>query len=87
MAKETKTQPDELVIELRKPVELTGEVYTELRLREPTCGEVAAAQKAGGGMVADIILVALVSGVPKPAVEKIGYRDAKQAVDYLAGFM
>ena len=87
MEKETETQPDELVIELRKPVELTGEVYTELRLREPTCGEVAAAQKTATGMVADIILVALVSGVPKAAVEKIGYRDVKRAVDYLAGFM
>lgn len=86
MEGETQDQPDELVIGLRKSVELTGQVYTELRLREPTCGEVAAAQKVGGGMVADIILVSLVSGVPKPAVEKIGYRDVKQAIDYLTGF-
>jgi len=79
--------PDELVIDLRKPVTLGSETYTQLVLREPTAGEVAQAQKAGGGLASDIVLIALVSGVPKPGVERIGYRDTQRAVQYLAGFM
>lgn len=87
MENETQSPPDELVIELRKPVEFTGQVYTEMNLREPTLGEVANAEKAGGGIASDTVLIALVSGIPKPAVEKIGYRDAKKARDYLMGFI
>lgn len=78
--------PDELVIALRKPVTHSGETYTDLILREPTGGDMKAAEKFTG-FESDIVLIAMVSGVPKPAVEKIGARDLKKAQEYLAGFM
>lgn len=84
--------PDELVITLRKPVSLGSETCERLVLREPTAGEVDKAQKAGrgpdgSGTTSDMVLVALVSGVPKPLVALIGYRDFDKAVKYLGGFM
>lgn len=78
--------PDELVIELRKPVTLGSETYAELILREPTGGDIKAAEKATG-IESDMILIAMVSGLPKPAVEKIGSRDLKRAREYLVGFI
>lgn len=78
--------PDELVIALRKPVTLGSETYTDLVLREPTGGDMKAAEKFTG-IESDIVLIALVSGVPKPAVEMIGARDLKKAQVYLAGFI
>lgn len=78
--------PDELVIALRKPVTHSGETYTELNLREPTGGDMKAAEKLTG-IESDIVLIAMVSGMPKPAVEKIGARDLKKAQVYLAGFI
>ncbi|RJF83458.1 phage tail assembly protein [Azospirillum cavernae] len=83
--------PDELVIELRKPIEVGSEVYMEIRLREPTAGEVEKAQKALIGpnaspTMSDIVMVSLVSGLPKPVVERIPYSDFEKAVRYLMGF-
>lgn len=79
---------DELTITLRKSITLGTIEYTELKLREPTAGEM---QKAGAiasdGMASNILLVSLVTGMPKQAVEKIGARDMHQAVEYLQGFM
>lgn len=84
--KKTAELLDELVIPLRKPVTHAGETYTDLALREPTGGDLKAAEKFTG-FESDIVLIAMVSGVPKPAVEKIGARDLKKAQEYLAGFM
>jgi hypothetical protein len=78
--------PDELVIPLRKPVTLGSETYTDLVLHEPTGGDMKAAEKFTG-IESDIVLIAMVSGVPKPAVEKIGSRDLKKAREYLGGFI
>lgn len=83
--------PDELVIELRKPIEVGSELHTEIRLREPMAGEVEKAQKAlfgpnGSATMSDIVLVSLVSGLPKPVVERVPYRDFEKAVRYLMGF-
>ncbi|NUB13709.1 hypothetical protein GAY28_13950 [Azospirillum brasilense] len=80
------SHPDEKIIPLRSPVEFAGKTYTELRLREPTLGEVADAGKHEG-MASDIFLIAAVTGMEIPAVRKIGYRNAKEARDYLAVFI
>jgi len=84
--------PEQMTLELSKPVTLGSETYSVLELREPTVGEVEKAQRAqrgadGSATASDIVLVSLVSGVPKPAVEKIVYRDFRKAVEYLAVFL
>lgn len=81
---ETKT------ITLRKAVQLGQQTIATLELREPTAAEIVLAQKEGalnGDMASNIVLIAAVSGVPKPAVEKMGIRDVEEASRFLAGFM
>lgn len=81
----TKEQPEELVITLRRPVQLGDITYRELKLREPTAAEWA----QWGGMTgpeADIKAVAIVSGLPEAVIRKIGVRDVTRAAGYIAGF-
>ncbi len=77
--------PDELVISLRKPVTL-GETFTELTLREPTGAQMVEIDKLEG-WAADIKAIALVSGLPEPAVKMIGARDIRTASKYLGSFL
>jgi len=78
--------PDELIITLRKPVTLGTETYTQLVLREPTAAEWE--QWDGlSGVVCDQKAVAVVSGVPLPAVRMIGARDLVQGARYIARFL
>ena len=74
-----------LVIALSKPVALGDQTYTELRLREPTGAEMIATDRKTGWEL-EVALIALVSGVPEPAVIKIGVRDLNRARKYLGGF-
>jgi hypothetical protein len=77
--------PDELVITLRKPVELGDIKFHELRLREPTAGEMIELG-ADTGWQGDVKAISLISGVPEPALRKIGVRDARKASEYLGLF-
>lgn len=78
--------PDELIIVLRKPVMLGTETYTQLVLREPTAAEWE--QWDGlSGVVCDQKAVAVVSGVPLPAVRMIGARDLVAGARYIARFL
>lgn len=78
--------PEELVITLRKPVEHLKEEYTELRLREPTAGEM---QMIRAKPMTDqqTFGVSLISGVPEGAVKKMGVRDVTRAEAYLVSFI
>lgn len=78
--------PDELVLTLRKPVTLGDLSCTQLSLREPTAGEMMQWDKLAG-TEADIVAVSIVSGTPRPLVEKIGARDLNKAARYLGGFL
>ncbi len=78
--------PDELVITLRKPVTLGSETYTQLQLREPTAAEWEQWDKLDG-VALDIKAVSVVSGVPLPAVQKIGARDLVIGARYIARFL
>ncbi|EON14820.1 phage tail assembly protein [Pandoraea sp. SD6-2] len=85
------SQPDEKTITLRKPVKLgSGEsevVYDKINLREPTAGELDKATSVGGSnMGIGIMLIHLVSGLPKTAIEKLCQRDFTEANEYLGGF-
>ncbi|KVO95564.1 hypothetical protein WL21_32435 [Burkholderia ubonensis] len=83
-------QPEEKTIKLRKPVKLgSGEtevVYDSLNLREPTAGELDKAMAATSNIGIGIMLIHLISGVPKAAVEKLSQRDFTEANEYLGGF-
>lgn len=85
MAETADDIPEELTIKLRKPVMLGDIAYTELRLREPTVGEMIQLG-ADEGWKADAKAIALISGVPEPAVCNIGVRDGKRAAEYLGRF-
>jgi len=87
--------PDELVIVLRRPVELGGkgtappEVLVELNLREPTLIELEDLTKNSTkhGVIAAIkMLIATQTGASAAAVGRIGARDFKQAEKYLSSF-
>ncbi|WNC90959.1 phage tail assembly protein [Paraburkholderia sp. FT54] len=84
------SQPEEKTIKLRKPVKLgSGEtevVYDSLNLREPTAGELDKAMSASSNIGIGIMLIHLISGVPKSAVEKLCQRDFTEANEYLGGF-
>lgn len=88
MADEVKEEeiPEELVIVLRKPVEFGGSTYDKLTLREPTAGQMLEWDKVSG-READVKAVAVVSGVPEPAVRLIGTRDLGKAANYISRFL
>jgi len=79
--------PEELIITLRKPVEFGGQVYSELKLREPTAGEYEQVDNVKGATATDILMVSLVSGIPRQVVAKIGMRDVGEAARYLGRFI
>ncbi len=58
---------DHLTITLKKPVELLGETWSSLTVREPTGGELLAVDPFNG-VTADIVGVSRVSGVPQAVV-------------------
>jgi hypothetical protein len=81
---------DTKTIILKAPVELGSESYDRLELKEPTAAQMVKAQKEtarNGNLAGDILLIAEISGVPKPAVDKIGISAIVEAQQYLAGFM
>ncbi|PXX49371.1 phage tail assembly protein [Aquitalea magnusonii] len=90
MAEENKAEvPDELTIELRKPVELAGETTYVLELREPTVDELDRFMKAldkHGPIEATKLLISAVSGVSVAVLGKVGARDFKTAESYLSNF-
>ena len=70
--------PDQLTITLRKPVTL-GETFTEMRLAEPTGAQMLEIDKYRG-VEADLMSLAIVSGIPLPAVKMIGARDIRAGI-------
>ncbi|NIJ07241.1 hypothetical protein FHS31_000837 [Sphingomonas vulcanisoli] len=78
--------PEALRIEFRKPIEFAGSSYTGIDLREPTAAEMLQWDKLGG-TEADIRAVAIVSGMPEPAVKQMGGRDLLKAGRYLGAFL
>ena len=77
--------PETLTIPLKKPVQLGDLTYHELKLREPTAGEMCEVQGKTGWEF-NVAIIAAVSGVPDVAVRKIGVDDARKATKYLDGF-
>lgn len=74
-----------LIIPLREPVMLGDQSYDTLRLREPTGAEMVAVDDKRGWAL-ELALIALVSGVPEPAVLKIGAQDLNKARRFMERF-
>lgn len=78
--------PAEMVIVLKKPIELGELTYTTLTLREPTAAEWELWSHLSG-VAADIAAVAVVSGVPEPVVRKLPVRQLLEGSRYLGRFL
>jgi hypothetical protein len=78
----------EKTIQLRTPIELAGQSYTEITLKEPTAAQIASAGEGGGSSAKmDIDLISHVAGLPKAVVGKLGARDFTDCRMFLAGFL
>ncbi|HEX7853875.1 MAG TPA: phage tail assembly protein [Sphingobium sp.] len=78
--------PEEMVITFRKLLTLGEISYDQIVLREPTALQVTQWDKLSG-VEADIVAVSIVSGIPKPAVEKLPIRDLIKASRFIASFL
>ena len=81
---------EETTIELSKPVVIgsgdTAQTFTELKLREPTAGEIEKASRADTSAGSAITLISLITKIPRTAIEKISKRDLVAANKFLEGF-
>jgi len=85
----------EMVLVLRKPVTFgkdpkNQETYSELKLREPTAGELDKffqKQLKQPGLGAFIYLIAATSGVEEVIVSKIGALDLREAIAFFDPFV
>lgn len=67
---------DEITITLSKPVVMgkaeNAVTYDEIKLREPTAGEMEKAARADTMIGSAITLISLVGAIPRSVVEKVG---------------
>lgn len=83
-------ETDEKTITLRKPVTLgSGDAavtYAELKLREPTAGELEKSSKADTSIGMTINLISIVAKVPRAVAERLSQRDLGEVGAYLNSF-
>lgn len=81
---------DEITITLSKPVVMgkaeNAVTYDEIKLREPTAGEMEKAARADTMIGSAITLISLVGAIPRSVVEKFSKRDLVAANKFLEGF-
>lgn len=77
---------DTKVIDLATPIELHGQTYDKISLREPTVGEVDKAFKGTSGLAGTILLISLISDIPRGAIEKLPMRPFKEAAAFISVF-
>lgn len=77
---------DTLTIELAAPLEFANTSYDKLVLREPTVGEMQKSFAKDGGLIAAILLISLVTDIPRGAIEKLPMSAFKKASDFLGHF-
>lgn len=82
--------PDEIVIQLTKPVQITRDDsalnIASLTLCEPTNQQKRKAEAAGGPFARMVALISLIGKVPKSSVRALSARDFLEAVAYFNGF-
>lgn len=72
---------------LRKPLTVDGSTVAEVTLREPTGGEMRAAEGLKDGIAITIKVLSLITGLAEGTVRAMGARDLRAAGDYVAGFV
>ncbi|MEO6116915.1 MAG: phage tail assembly protein [Pseudolysinimonas sp.] len=77
---------DDLVIDLKKPIDGPAGPVTQIVLREPTAGEIMQWDKLSGAE-ADAAAISIVGGIPKSVVEKMPARSFYQAARYVGSFL
>lgn len=83
--------PDELVIELAKPITLSNgkddeQVFTQIELHEPNVSQLSQfVKKVQRETAVDAMkfLISMVSGMPQPVLDKVGVSDFYRAMDYM----
>jgi Phage tail assembly chaperone proteins, E, or 41 or 14 len=77
-----------MILKLIKPLQLAGqgEPVTELHLREPTAGDLAAAAAATNGVEGDILLIAKITNQPPGLIRQLSATDYVKASAFLGGF-
>lgn len=76
----------EKTITLQKPVKLGDVEYTELKLREPTAGELEKAASAKNNVGAVIEMISLIAKVPRKVAEDLCQRDFREADAFFGTF-
>lgn len=86
--------PASYTIELLNPIVFGGGTWTEITLREPMVEERQQAEQhlRNGNMphaqsLYQMALIAKVSGVPMPVVQRMPVRKVNEAMFYLSGFL
>lgn len=81
---------EEKTITLRNPIAVgKGDArieYTELKLREPTAGELTKAGKAGDSNDVLLSMIQQVTQLPRQVVESISMREMNECADFFAQF-
>lgn len=79
--------PEEYVLKLRKPLTIgSGEnsvTYDTITLHEPNGLQLDRAGREFTGAGQKMMLIQLIAGIPRKAVEQIGQRDLQEASAYL----
>jgi hypothetical protein len=77
----------EKALTLRKPVKLGDVEFTELKLCEPTAGQLEKATRAATTSTGVVIeLVSIVAKVPRKVAEDLCQRDFSEATDFFGQF-
>jgi hypothetical protein len=77
----------EKALTLRKPVKLGDVEFTELKLCEPTAGQLEKATRAATTSTGVVIeLISLVAKVPRSVAESLCQRDFAEGVDFFGQF-
>lgn len=76
----------QLTVQLRTPIPLGDNTYSELKLREPTAAEWTKWDKLSG-IEADIMAVSIVAGVPEPVIRQIGASALMKASRFILLFL
>lgn len=81
---------EEITITLSKPIvigkDATAQTFDEIKLREPTAGEMEKAARADTNIGTVITLVSLIAVIPRGVVEKITRRDLMAADKFFQTF-
>jgi hypothetical protein len=71
---------------LRRPVKFGDEEITELRLVEPTAGQIEKALREPSQTTANIVLIADIAKVAPGVIRALALRDFNDCVTFLEGF-